>query len=998
MQDSKERQHDAKIPRLAWRTLLFAGVLACVFLLAGYAITDKAETKAKNDFLKSRQSLVAARLDGLRVEHYRSSENSYAPSEALLADLRQLLAQGQLAYVIILDKNGVSVADAGSGLRDAVLEALGGGAPQADTPAGRLVVLGGEGYLHFSLLLPRTDSLRVLYGISLHSLAEVGYGLSGMLNALLWTGVAALLLLGLFCVFYLVLPLRKLLRFAEGRADGGEGNGAGAPPEAQRPEARRNDELGRLWRSFLALLGAKAAAEAAPRLTAAELLRTGMDILEPLRHGFLVATPDGSIICCNGAARKIFGHAQILPQANLTPLMEGIMTPDEFREFRRRFDLLPQAEEAPLEFAREDGEENGMPGYAVSLSRRSVLGEDCIACIIYDIRSERRLNHEESLASARLEKSIQERTEELVKVNEQLRQENAERRAIEQALVRAESRYREIVNNSIEGIFQRTSDGRLLSANASMARILGYASVEELLDAYQKPGTRICYTNEMEFAITELLDIRGWVSNLEFQALMQDGSPVWVAMNARRVADSGGETLYYEAFIEDITSRKKTEEKLVYQAFHDPLTGLPNRALFLDRLRMALRRSKRHGEYLFAVLYLDLDRFKNINDSFGHSAGDKMLNHATDKLLQCVREADTVARFGGDEFAVLLADLEKPSQAVLIAKRISAALDESVNFHGQDVSIGASIGIVLSSPEYNTPEDILRDADTAMYKSKMQGRRGYTVFNERMREETVAALALESDLRGAVERKEIEAFYQPLIDLETGQVSGFEALMRWRRGPDVVSPVMFIPIAEETGLIYDLGLEMMRLVCRQIVDWTMLMGHCDFVVHVNISGKQLMAAHFWRDVQEILIETGVNPRQVILEITESVFLDYGSKIISVMNLVRDFGVRFCLDDFGTGFSSLSYLRLLPLESLKVDRSFIVDINTDNYSEAILRNLVTMGSDLGLKVITEGVDQGYQVDALRAVGCRFAQGFYFSEPLPGPEAAEYMKLHGCPVRS
>lgn len=989
MQAPAEKQLRLLGSRLAWRVLLCTLCVAICLFIVGYIITSSAESRAKQGYINARLHIVTSSLKGLQSKMVKREDGHYQPSELLLGAMRQQILQGHLAYIILLDKNSNIIASAPSAallFAEADLQRIAerNGSPTV-FPAQELVNINGADYLCVTVLLPRTDGLRVVYGLYQAQVQAVGTHAAAMLRAPIWAGLTALFVLCVLCVTLFIGPLLRLFKYVTSHLTG---RGTEDIPLV----VGRQDELGDFARLVLFLLEKIKELELRPLLGVGEALHTLSPLLERFAHGVLVMEPDGRILFGNQAARQILRQAALQNSPNIFPLVEEILNPKQQREFRHHFDSLPDSPREPLQVVVED--ERGVHSYALHLSRHPILHADYILCLIYNVSVEYRLRQVEAKAESRAKKLIQERTEELLKVNEQLRQENAERRTIEQALVRAESRYREIVNNSIEGIFQRSPDGRLLSANASMARILGYTSVEDLLEAYTKPGQRICFTTEMEFAIAELLDIRGWVSNLEFQALMQDNSPVWVAMNARQVADNSGETLYYEAFMEDITSRKKTEEKLVHQAFHDPLTGLPNRALFLDRLRMALRRSKRQSEYLFAVLYLDLNRFKNINDSFGHSAGDKMLNHATEKLLQCVRDVDTVARFGGDEFAVLLADLEKPSQAVLIAKRISAALSESVSFHGQEVSIGASIGIVLNNREYNTPEDILRDADTAMYRAKLHGRRDYTVFNERMREETMAALSLESDLRGAVERGEIEAFYQPLVNIGSGKVHGFEALMRWRRNDSIVSPMVFIPIAEETGIIYDLGLEMMKIVCRQVVKWTEVVGHNDFTIHINISSKQLMATRFWRDVQDILLKIGVDPHQLIFEITESVFLDYGSQVISIMNMVRDFGIRFCLDDFGTGFSALSYLRLLPLESLKVDRSFIVDINTDNYSEAILRNLISMGRDLDLKVITEGVDQQTQVDVLRLVGCKYAQGFHFAEPLPAAEAIGFMQEHGC----
>lgn len=986
MQASQENSAKLYSSRLLWRLLACTLLLAAGLAAAAYIIINTVETKAQHAFISSRQQMVSHGLSDYQELLAGGVAEASGSSEFLRSNLDALLAQAGLSYLIILDHRGEIIAGGSAGFPPGSLSLLLEEAKTAKVlPMQETVTLGGQRYENTVLNISDSAGLRAVYGISVSSSKLAGAEFVNMLVLLFTLGLVALLLTVLCVYFIFIKPLRHILGLAW--------DSEKLPAQA---ETARNDEFGALCRMLTKLHSPKELPEEKPQLSSSDLLLAMSAMLDDLEHGLVFLDLDGVVIASNHTIKQILRHDTLALGEPLLPLLTSIMNPEQIDEFQRRFALLPQSTDGGLEVVTEDSA--GVHSYDLRLSLHKMLGEDCILCIFYNLTNERRLQQIKLAASAHLEKAIRERTEELVQVNEQLRQENSERREIEAALVRAESRYREIVNNSIEGIFQRSADGRLLSANASMARILGYPSVETLLEAYQKPGNQIAYTSEMAVTIVELLEIRGWVSNLEFQAAMQDGSPVWVAMNARRVADNSGETLYYEAFMEDITSRKKTEEKLVHQAFHDPLTGLPNRALFLDRLRMALRRAKRHDEYLFAVLYLDLDRFKNINDSFGHSAGDQVLNHATERILQCVRDLDTVARFGGDEFAVLLTDLEKPSQAVLIAKRISEALNEPMELQGQEISTGASIGIVLNNVNYETPDDILRDADTAMYRVKTQGRRGYTIFNDRMREETVAALAIEHDLRGAVERDEIEAFYQPLVEMQSGKVIGFEALMRWRRGSEMVSPVLFIPIAEESGAIYDLGLHMLKIVCAQVVEWSACTGNSNFVVHINVSAKQLMATQFWQDAQKIIVQSNVNPKQLIFEITESVFLDYGSQVISIMNMVRDFGIRFCLDDFGTGFSSLSYLRTLPLGSLKVDRSFIVDIGTDNYSEVILRNLITMGHDLGLHVISEGVDQVAQVDALHMVGCCYAQGFHFAEPLPPLEALEYTNLHGFVGRS
>ncbi len=713
-------------------------------------------------------------------------------------------------------------------------------------------------------------------------------------------------------------------------------------------------------------------------------------VMDNMGDGLVMLDRSGHVLMCNRAALEFLGVAEC-PQGKRLGLVldnpgeefPGMKNlPGPWRNFLSRLESGEdfQAEVLLHRAAAE-----------VYLEALVTNHKDVTICLLRNAsgrrKAEEHLRHSHDI----LEQTVQERTGELMRLNAQLRLENAERRTVEQALLRAEARYRDIVDNAIEGIFQRAPDGCFLSANLSLARILGYASVEDLMVVYMTPGELLCHTEEMEKSLTELLEMRGWVSNLEFQVRTRGGAPVWVSMNARRVAGPDGNTLYYEAFMEDITSRKKSEDKLVHQAFHDPLTGLPNRVLFQDRLRMAMRKARRREGYCFAVLYLDLDRFKVINDSFGHSAGDEVLRHAANILKICVREMDTVARFGGDEFALLLDDLEYPATAVRVAKRIRLAMEEPMLYQGQEVRTGASVGVVISKGTYQTPEEILRDADTAMYRAKNSARGSFKVFNQRMRVETMEIIALENDLRKAVGRGELFLHYQPLVEIKTGRAHGFEALLRWNRpSQGLVPPSAFIPVAEDAGLINEIGLHMLRAVCSQICAWQEQEDIGDLSVHVNISGRQLMAPRFAAEVQAILDKIQVSPRRLIFEITESVLLDYGGHVTNMMQQLRELGIRFCLDDFGTGFSSLSYLRLLPLESLKMDRSFLVDLETNHQTRAILRNLLSMGNDIGLTVITEGVERAEQASWLLDAGCRYGQGYFFAKPLDSGEAFNFIK--------
>ena len=584
-----------------------------------------------------------------------------------------------------------------------------------------------------------------------------------------------------------------------------------------------------------------------------------------------------------------------------------------------------------------------------------------------------------SAQTVEAERALYEQNQTLLRVNAQLRIENAERSAVLLALRRAELRYRDICDNAIEGIIQWTPDKQLISANMSFARMMGFPTVNALFFDGADRGVQFCSSSSVEREMIADLEQRGEISNFEFQMLRNDGTHLWANMNARRVPGLGGYTSYYEAFVENISSRKLIEEKLIHQAFHDPLTGLANRALFYDRLKMALRRASRQKSYSFAVLYLDLDRFKTVNDSFGHNIGDDVLCHTAVEILACVREVDTVARFGGDEFAILIEEVESGAYALQVAKRIYAALGRPFTCKGLEINIGASIGIVLKGEAYALPENLLRDADTAMYRAKADRSICCKVFSRKMREETLESIIFETDLRKGIKDRNFYMVYQPIISMQTGVLYGFEALLRWNHAGQEISPSRFVPVAEETGMIKKLGLQVIEDVCRQVMEWKKVYSH-PFVTHINISGRQLIFPSFPREVQKILDRTGIAPSSLLFEITESVLLDNGGACIQDIHNIRDMGINFCLDDFGTGFSSLSYLRQLPLNCIKIDRSFVADLETDQPSLAIVRNLVSLGRDLGLSIVVEGIERKTQAEALLSVGCGLAQGYFFHRPL------------------
>ena len=431
----------------------------------------------------------------------------------------------------------------------------------------------------------------------------------------------------------------------------------------------------------------------------------------------------------------------------------------------------------------------------------------------------------------------------------------------------------------------------------------------------------------------------------------------------------------------DVTMQKRVEEQLVYQAVHDQLTGLHNRVLFVDRLDLAIRRTKRHPERSFAVLFVDLDRFKVVNDSLGHQVGDELLVAVAERLRTCVRPEDTVARQGGDEFTVLLEEIGDEAEAVLVAERIQEAIKRPFAVRGTEVFTTASIGIAPAAAHYTRAEEVLRDADIAMYRAKSLGKSRHELFHAGMHASAVALLELESDLRRAAERDELRLHYQPIVDLASGALIGFEALLRWehpQRG--LVYPDQFVGVAEETGLIVEIGWWTLREACRQMNQWQERWDEeRRLTLSVNISGRQFGHPAVVQRVREALDASGLPARCLALEITESVVMDESEQAAGRLEALRALGLQLHIDDFGTGYSSLSYLHRFPVHTLKIDRSFVGRIGPQGENAEIVRTITRLAHNLGLKVIAEGVETPEQCLHLRNMLCHYGQGYHFSEP-------------------
>jgi predicted signal transduction protein with EAL and GGDEF domain len=442
------------------------------------------------------------------------------------------------------------------------------------------------------------------------------------------------------------------------------------------------------------------------------------------------------------------------------------------------------------------------------------------------------------------------------------------------------------------------------------------------------------------------------------------------------------------------------QDKLVHDAGHDPLTQLPNRALFFEKLSQCIKEAKRSNNYKFAVLFVDIDRFKSVNDSFGHSAGDQLLVQVSKKLTSSIRQdssdlqlADTdgsmrlrgndiLARFGGDEFIILLDNIHDASDAIRVAERIQQKFASAFLIAGQELLASASIGIAVSASDYSAAQDMLRDADTAMYRAKALGKSRYEICDPEMHRRAVSRLNLENDLRKAVERDELRVYYQPVVSLRDCRISGFEALVRWQR-PDsgLVVPSEFISVAEETGLILSIGNWVLREACRQMRDWHLQFpSEPLFTVAVNVSAKQFAHPELIRQVDQILRETSLEPRSLRLELTENIAMREVERTIGVLNKLKALGVRLSIEDFGTGHSSLSYLHRFRFDTLKIDRSFISQMDHRSESRQIVQAIITLAHNMGMEAVVEGVETAEQSNQLKSFACDYAQGYFFSRPI------------------
>jgi diguanylate cyclase (GGDEF)-like protein/PAS domain S-box-containing protein len=678
----------------------------------------------------------------------------------------------------------------------------------------------------------------------------------------------------------------------------------------------------------------------------------------------------------------------------------------------------------------------------------------------------------------------------------------------------ADSVYRQLFINAVEGIFLTTPDGRYLEVNPALARIYGFSSPSELITHCQDIKRQLYVDPERRDQFIQQLERDDKVIGFESQVRKKDGSIIWITENARAVYNDTGVIGYYEGTVMDITDRiqaesdleiqrayfsqlfanspqaiiiidtsrnvvncnqgfeelfgyravdiigfgmralivpddlmvecenlrnavlagesiqcetnrrhrngtlipvdmigfpiwvggaingiiyiykdiserKSFEAQITHQAFHDALTGLPNRTLFGERLERAMERSRRRQDLLYAVLMIDLNKFKAVNDSLGHTAGDQLLIEVSKRLTSCIRAVDTVARLGGDEFAIILEEFASGKELRKVARRIHSVLCQSFSLLGNEIIPGASIGVVPKIATYASGDEVLRDADIAMYRAKQQGK-GIVLFDKRMHQELMESINLEAELREMLAKEGCPGLvlhYQPIVEVVNEQLEGFEALVRWDhplRG--LVPPDRFIPLAEETGLIVDLGKWVISEACRQLKMWQEIVSSArHLTISVNVSGRQFAKPGLVEHVTEALQVNNLAPACLKIEVTESILMDDLNRTITELNRLRKLGVQIAIDDFGTGYSSLSYLRRMPIDHLKIDRSFIRDLENTKENDQIVRSIITLARSLGLTVIAEGVENQHQLDRLRTLDCDKAQGFMFSRPVNKDQA-------------
>ncbi|WP_333871543.1 EAL domain-containing protein [Desulforamulus putei] len=582
------------------------------------------------------------------------------------------------------------------------------------------------------------------------------------------------------------------------------------------------------------------------------------------------------------------------------------------------------------------------------------------------------------------QEELSEMNEELMAQEEQLRQNLIEIQRQQDALKRSEERYRLVVEGASDGLW----DWDLITDTAYISErwkdVIGFD--KEVVNNYCETWTEFIHPRDVKTVINNLhshLEKKTPFYLCEYRIKTKDGRYIWILSRGKALWDEEGRAIRIAGSHTDITGRKQMESKLKYMAFYDPLTNLPRRDVFMDRFKAAMADARRNGKKL-AVLFVDLDNFKTINDSLGHHTGDKLLKKIARKLTACLRESDTVSRVGGDEFVILLSDIISIDDTDKVANRILELFNQPIKINNYELYVTGSIGIALYPDHGKSERAILKNADIAMYKAKGKGKNGFQYFDSIMRSEVEFANTIKRDLGLALEKNQFFLCYQPLVDVRTGKVASMEALLRWQHPKKgIISPFHFIPIAEETRQIISIGEWVLRTACRQKKEW-LNMGYSGFSVSVNVSVHQLQRPDFAKVVCEILNEIELDPRHLELEITETVLIKAMDTVVRNLYHLKEIGVKIIIDDFGTENSSFRYMQKFNFDGLKIDKSFVSEIKVD-VNKAIVDAIILLGHRMELGVTAEGVETKEQLDCLVKCGCDKVQGYYFSKPLPPDEA-------------
>jgi diguanylate cyclase (GGDEF)-like protein/PAS domain S-box-containing protein len=634
----------------------------------------------------------------------------------------------------------------------------------------------------------------------------------------------------------------------------------------------------------------------------------------------------------------------------------------------------------PMEAMRAGAEQlgRGQLGFRLALGRADEIGQVAEAF---------------NAMAARL----QERDQHIGQQNLMLASEVAERSRAEAlvrertlALQQSEERYALAMRGANDGLWDWDVRANQIYYSPRFTEILGYPP-EDFGDTPAAWLTRLHPDDAPRFKAEVDAHLAGQTPHLqsEYRIRHHAGDYRWVLTRGLAVHGASG-AYRVSGSLTDISDRKAIEHQLQHAAMHDALTGLPNRAYLMDLLRRALERAKRHSDQIVAVMFIDLDRFKIVNDSLGHASGDQLLTVVGHRLQECMRGGDTVARLGGDEFAVVVEEITRPEDAVQVAQRLQSVLSAPVTLAGREVFTTASIGIALSMTTGDAPDDLLKKADLAMYAAKNNGKARHSVFDTATQTRTLDKLQLEVDFRGALDHDEFVLHYQPIVSLLTGEMTGMEALVRWQHpGRGLLGPGEFVPMAEETGLIVPLGAWVLRAACVQLSRWH-AEGHTHLRVAVNVSAHQLRTPTFVEHLRTVLAETHLPPHAVELEITESAAMQDVEQTLAVLRTLRELGVYIAIDDFGNSYSALGYLKHLPANTLKIDRSFVSNIAHDRNDAAITSAMIAMAGVLNMNVVAEGVETQNQLNTLIAYNCGEVQGFLASRPLPAEALSERLK--------